>query len=872
MKKVLSVILLVMLSLAAGAQTRSTTKVRGIVTDADTGEPIPFAGIYFKDTTIGLTADIDGKFTLETREPVSILVCQLLGYDTVEKTIHQGAFNEVEFKMHLTDNRLSGAVVKADNRRIKRLLRNIEDHSPRNDPDLRPYFTCKVYNKMEMDITHAKEQLNAKWFNDQFGFVFDYMDTSSVSGVPFLPAMLSETIVERRHNLNPREDNETIIANRISGINPDNNLLSQFTGSMHLKANFYRPFINCFNVEFPSPTQYSGLLYYNYFIVDSLKMDGRKTYVVRYHPKNGISSPALDGEMRIDAEEFAIKSIRAKMMRGGNVNWLRDIVIEADYQRLADSTWFYSSDRLYADFSIALGDSSKVMSVLGNRQLSYSEVDFSPIENMPTADGKVKVLEDANHKDDSFWAGVRPVELTDHEKDIYKMVAEVQEAPLYKTAYKLAYTGATNYYDIGPIGIGPLAQIYSNNRLEGPRLQLGMHTSKDLSKKFRVSAYVAYGFKDQTGRPWKGNVTYEHLFQKEPQRKLTAVAEYDIHQLGKGRSDLTSGNLISSFWGKESKPAPSSEFSIRYDHEFSMQLNGVTSITFKRYYSSPYAQMERWDGTMVKSIATNELRVKLRFSKEETVNRGYFTKSYVHTDYPIVSLDLQGSIPGIREGDIGYFMPQLHVDWKFRVPPVGMSDMHLRAGTIVGQVPWTVLNLYQGNATPMTDKSAFSCMEYFEFASDTWATLLWYHTFNGFFLGKIPLIRELQLREEFTAKIAYGTLRDENNGSDPSYGAVMKFPVNNAGVMTQGLNGVPYIELGAGLSNIFRMLRIDFIWRVTHREKTLPDGTIVTARGAEPLWNIRSAFPDPAPGATSFWDKIPGWFPNAINIGMEMRF
>ena len=862
-KRIVAILIFLLSAFTLGAQNSSTTKVRGTVVDADTGEPIPFAGIFFKDTTIGLTADIDGKFTLETRENVSILVCQLLGYDTQEKPVKTGAFTEVNFKLKLTDNRLTGAVVKADNRKIRRLLANIDKNRERNDPDLRPHFTCKVYNKMEMDITHAREQLDFEWFKKQFGFVFNYMDTSVVSGVPYLPAMISETIVERRHTLQPPVDNETIIANKISGINPNHNLLSQFTGSMHLKANFYKPFVNCFNVEFPSPIQNGGLLFYNYFIVDSLQMDGRKTYVVRYHPKEIISSPALDGEMRIDAEEFAIKSIRAKMQRGGNVNWLRDIVIEADYQRMPDSTWFYSSDKLYADFSIALGDSSRVMSVIGTRQLNYSDVDFSPIENMPTADGKVKVLADANHKDDAYWEQARPVDLTDHEKDIYKMVNEVQQTPLYKGTYKVMYTLANNYLDFGPIGFGPLMNFYSNNSLEGPRPEFGMHTSKDLSTKFRVSAYVAYGFRD---KQWKGGITYEQLFQREPQRKLTTVASYDIHQLGKGLSDITSGNILSSLWGKESKPAPRSEFSIRYDHEFSMQLNGVASIALKRFYSSPFAQMETWGGDPIPSVATNEVRLKLRFSKEETVNRGYFTKTYVHTDYPIVSLDLQGSIPGLRKNDIGYFMPQLHVDWKFRIPPVGMSDMHLRAGTIIGQVPWPILNLYQGNATTMIDKSAFSCMEYFEFASDTWATLLWYHTFNGFFLGKIPLIRELQLREEFTAKIAYGSLRKENNGSipGPEY-SWMKFPVNRSGVMTQGLNGVPYIELGAGLSNIFRLLRVDFIWRVTHREKTLPDGSVVTARGATPFWNLNF-------GDKPLWPNAPKWLPNAINIGMEVRF
>ena len=115
-------------------------------------------------------------------------------------------------------------------------------------------------------------------------------------------------------------------------------------------------------------------------------MDGRKTYLVRYHPKPGISSPAFDGEMHIDAEEFAVRHITAKMVRGGNVNWLRDIVLETDYQRLPDSTWFYGQDKMYADFSIALGDSTRMMSVIGNRQLNYTNLDFSPMEPLNPGD------------------------------------------------------------------------------------------------------------------------------------------------------------------------------------------------------------------------------------------------------------------------------------------------------------------------------------------------------------------------------------------------------------------------------------------------------------------------------------------------------
>ena len=820
MRKCIAIFCALLLAAVTFAQT---TKVRGVVTDAASGEPVPFAGIFFKDTTIGLTADIDGKYNLETRDPsAKVLVCQLLGYDTQEIEIKPGVFNEVNFNLKLTENQLPGAFVKADNRRIRRLLANIDAHRDRNDPDRHPSYKCKIYNKMELDLTHPHEVLTNKRFLKDFGFVFDYIDTSVVSGAAYLPAMISESVVERRHASNPLVDNEAVLANRISGINPDANLLSQFTGSMHLRVNFYRPFINSFNIEFPSPIQNSGLLFYNYFIIDSLQMDGRKTYLVRYHPKNGISSPALDGEMHIDAEDFALKSIKAKMVHGGNVNWVRDIVFETDYQRMPDSTWFYGQDKMYADFSIALGDSSKVMSVIGTRQLNYSEIDFSEQEAFDVADGKVKVLADANHKDEAYWEQARPYELTDKEKNVYKMVEQIQDVPLYKSAYDVVYTIVTGYWDKGPIGLGPYMNLISFNNLEGVRPQLGIHTSKNLTKKFRWTGYLAYGFRD---RQFKGGVTYERIFSHEPQSKLTLDAHYDVYQFGRGLSNMTSGNIFSSAWGGQYKLSPMSSFSAYYTHEFSMNFNLDASVALKRHYGNAFVPMVKWDGTVVPSVASNELFVQARFSREETVNRGHFIKSYIHSDYPIWYLSLQGSVPGLRKGDIGYIRPQLEMEWKFRIPPLGMSQMRMNVGTIVGQVPWMCLQLYPGNNTNILDKSAFSCMDYFEFASDTWATLLWYHTFNGFFLGKIPLLRKLQLREEFSAKVAYGTLSDRNNGTAPEYGALMQFPMG-----MRPLDGVPYVELGAGVSNIFRLLRVDFIWRVTHREVPGPDGKMIPAR------------------------------------------
>ena len=109
--KHLITVCLLFASIVCGAQT---TKVRGRVTD-ENGEGIPFVGVYFKGTTVGITTDLEGYYIIETRDPKCVvLAAQLLGYDTRMAMVNYGQFNEINFVLPLTDNRLTGAKVRAD--------------------------------------------------------------------------------------------------------------------------------------------------------------------------------------------------------------------------------------------------------------------------------------------------------------------------------------------------------------------------------------------------------------------------------------------------------------------------------------------------------------------------------------------------------------------------------------------------------------------------------------------------------------------------------------------------------------------------------------------------------------------------------------
>jgi hypothetical protein len=877
MKHLIAVCLL-SVSLVCGAQT---TKVRGRVTD-ETGEGVPFAGVYFKGTTVGITADIDGWYNLETRDLSNrVLVAHLLGYNTAEATVHPGVFNEINFSLTLADNRLSDAKVRADNKKARQLLSNIQKHRDRNDPDMHPEYVCKVYNKMELDLTHPAEQLDGRRFRKEFGFVFDYIDTSAVSGVPYLPVMISETVAERRHRSSPELNTETVQANRISGLNPDgNNMLSQFTGSLHLKINFYRPFINAFDVQFPSPINENGLVFYNYYIIDTLLVDGRKTLLVRYHPKQLISTPAFDGEMRVDCEDFALRSIHANMKNTTNVNWLRDLVFDSEYERLPDSTWFYKSDKLYVDLSLSLRDSSKMLSFIAKKDMSYYAADFSPGVKMRSGAGKVSVEEDASKKNEDYWEEIRPDPLSDKERSVYDMVGLVQSVPMYKSMYEIVYTAINGYYEMGKIGIGPYFKLLSFNAFEGFRPQFGIRTSKDFSRTDRFTLYGAYGLRDNTP---KGGVTWEHLFGRIPERKLTLSAKYDVFQMGSAAvNSIGEGNILATIFGGSynNRLCMMSSFSGKYQHEFSMRLNGEAGFNFKRFYPNEavwlkeknQVPMYTKDSVRVGSVAANELYLALRFSKDETVNRGLFTKSYVHSDYPSVTLSLAGAFSGLRQGDYSYLRPELTLRWSPRIPPIGTSKIYMNAGKIFGQVPYPLLHMHEGNSTYLLNRFSFACMEFMEFTSDTWLTLFYNHCFNGFFFGKMPVIRRLGWREEVSLRAAWGSLSEKNNGNLAKVDvdvmqAPMLFPNG-----TSSLGKQPYVECGAGVSNILKFIRIDCYWRITYRDSRYIVVADPTGKPVKPVIDPVTGLPIEDP---TLRQKVLGRLktPNfAVKIGAEFKF
>jgi hypothetical protein len=106
-------------------------------------------------------------------------------------------------------------------------------------------------------------------------------------------------------------------------------------------------------------------------------------------------------------------------------------------------------------------------------------------------------------------------------------------------------------------------------------------------------------------------------------------------------------------------------------------------------------------------------------------------------------------------------------------------------------------------------------MNFLEFVSDQYASLNIDHHFNGFILNKIPITKRLKLREVVSGKILFGSLSDNNNPA--SHPDLLKFPVDNLGSpITFTLDQKPYVEVSAGIENIFKFFRVDVVKRLTY--------------------------------------------------------
>ena len=809
--KLLHTILLFLFVKIAFAQT----KVSGVVVDSS-NEPIPFANLVFKGSTTGVVSSEDGKFYIESPENHSSLLVSFVGFPTQEvKLLKQVNY---DFKIILKEGNglkevkiYSGKTSKKNNPALD-ILRKIWERRRKNGLKMFKQYQYEKYEKVEFDMNTIDSAFMKSKIFKGMEFVFKNIDTSKVTGKTYLPIFINESLSDVYGDNQTKKTKEILKANKNSGLGSGDGVNS-FIKDLYNDFDIYDNYLYFFDKSFTSPLSKTGIDVYNYVLTDTAVIDNKLCYNIVFYPRRK-NELTFKGDFWVNDTTFAIKKINMAITKSANINWVKDIYLEQEFEVLNDTVFLPTRDYMMSDFALRKKEESK--GVYGKRTTLYKNFKFDLKQTDKFFREDINYIENTVYnKSDEYWEENRFEKLNKDEKKIYTMIDTLQTVKRFKNMYNLVSILGSGYIRLGKFEYGPLFSTVGYNEVEGWRLRVGGRTYFGPNDLWRIQGYTAYGFEDNK---FKYGISGKWMIDKKNRIILSGGNRRDVEQIGAsltstndvlGRSYASSGLFTSGANGKltninlttlaaEIEPFKNLTFQLG----FSYRTLESASETFKLDYYI--------DDTFT-STKSNVTQSELNFQVEFTPNKktmGYgVERRDIASPYSRVFVNYCQGFKGFINSDFEYQKVQLYYKQPLIFGAIGRSNFILELGKTFGTIPLGLMSVVPGNQTYFIIENTFNNLNFYEFVTDTYTTVQWNHNFQGKLFGRIPGLRKLNLREIIGIKGVYGTLTDES----------ITINVTQPGLVYQAPQK-PYWEYSAGIGNIFKVFRIDCAWRANYRD------------------------------------------------------
>ncbi len=808
---------------------------KGRVIDDDTQEGVPFCDVYFEEQQVGTSTDVDGYYELTTANYGDSLSVIAMGYDVVKKAISPEPEQTINFRLGASDFTLSEVVITAGENPANAIVRGITKNKKENRVSNLDSYECESYSKVELDLVNV-DGIRGNKLMKPFEFIFENMDSIS-DEKPFLPAYILERISDVYHDKSKGKPKEFIKAQRVSGV--ENMTVNEFINGMHENFSVYDNWIEILGKQFVSPFSNQGLFYYEYYIQDSTFIEDQWAYKLKFKPKRKQENTFFGTFWVIDST-YAIQRLDMRMSKDVNINLVSRIIVfqEFDYKKNVDM-WLPKKQKVVIDFSPTKKD--KTAGIIGRKTVSYKNFKINQEETKVTY--KERDLEtyslDNIEKENAYWEENRHEQLSANEKLIYEMVDSVQNVPIYKTYVTVFQTLLGGYKVFGPVEVGPYFSMYSFDRVQGHRVQLGAWTSNSFSKKVRFGGYGAYGFRD---KEFKYGADLMWVINRRPRTQLELKYIDDVSLSSENTEEFVAGNLLTGVYRRPiyQKLIRTQEGKIAFERYWKKGWSNRLTMLNRRM--DPYGGVNDNGGgfnygyipdlsiptAVDTTVNTTEVIVKLRYAFKEKFIEGNFFRSSLGSKYPIMELQYAKGFKGIFGSDYNYQKLTFGMRGYFYLNPIGWTEYSLKAGKTFGQVPFLLAEVMPGNESYTYDKGAFNGVNKYEFAADAYASLILTHHFDGFFLNRIPGIRKLQWRTVTTFRTFYGRMSDENIAANQINFFDDSLPGKTTYTGFRVPDKYPYMEVGVGVENIFKLLRVDVMWRLNYLDN--PDAKPFTFR------------------------------------------
>lgn len=822
--KKLKQLILVVLALFSTWITDAQTVISGIIKDAATQQPLSFVSVYFKGDK-GVVSSENGTYTLSTTNTkLTKIEFSYGGYNVVSKLITPG--KQTTLNINLEQQAMVEVIVKT-NKRAKysnkdnpavELIRKVIDNKSSNRLNSYDFVQYQQYEKILLSLTNKPEKLMKNKLLKNYQFVLENGDTSKIAGKTLLPVYLEEHLADKYYSKNPgREKSIALGQKKVNfGEYIDNDGVSKYINRLYADIDVYDNNITILTNQFLSPIAEMAPTFYRFYIRDTVELDGIQLVKLYFTPRNtndllfrGVMFITLDGN-------YAVQKINMTISKNANLNFTRELRINQDFEKGTDGRYHLMLSNMMAEFALTKNASG---GILGERTVSFKNF----VINQPAPDsiysGKEAIAGEINtNLTDSFWVSSRHQPLTAVESKTYSNIDSLQNMKSYKRAMDIATLLLAGYKNLGPYEVGPVNAFYSFNPVEGFRLRAGGRTTPKFNKNLYFENYLAYGFKDEK---WKYFLSGAYSFNHKsvysyPLNYLKVSYQYDTKIPGQELQFVAEDNFLLSFKrGDNNKWMYNNTFKASYVREFGK--NASYELGFKNTRQTPAGSIsfeKEGTGEVIPNITTSELSAELRWAPNEQFYQGKVYRIPIKNKYPIFTLRYIAGIKGLMNGQYNYQNISLNVAKRVYLSQFGFADVTVEGGYISGKLPYPLLTIHRANQTYAYQVNSFNLMNFMEFVSDRYASASVDYYLNGFIFNKLPLIKKLKLREVASIKVLYGGVRNENNPTLNT--GTIKFPNSGGLPTTYSLNNKPYMEVSVGVANIFKILRVDLVKRLSY--------------------------------------------------------
>ena len=821
------------------AQVMSAQTIKGVVVDEETGDTIPKTGVQYKNSNISTACDKNGFFTIERRND-EYLTFSAVGYKTLSILIGPNTPSEMRITLKSETKRLNEVTIKAKRGKYSRknnpaveLMKRVIAAKKRTDLSNHDYYQFNKYQKLTFainDISPAQLE-NEKTQKKQW--LINQIEVCQYNNKLILPLSVDETVTQNLFRKDPKNEKTIVLGQNTTGVNDliqTGDVLNTVIKDVFTDVDIYDDQIRLLQYPFTSPIGKDAIDFYRFYIVDTLYVDNDECYHLQFVPNNQ-QDFGFRGELWVLTDTtLHVKKCKLTLPKKTDVNFTDNLSILQEYTKLPNGEWAQTTDDMIVEMSV-VKFMTKFIVIRTTRMSNYA---FNKIPDREFK-GKAKIKYDPNSKmrDDDFWATNRMVHLTNGESSMSSFITGLSNTKGFKYILfglkalieNFVETGKKSYVDIGPINT-----MISTNFIDGLRTRLSAQTTANLSPHFFLSGYYARGWKSHKDY-YKGQLTYsfnkkEYMPWEFPKRTITFTSTYDVCSPSDKFMPTDKDNVFTAFkWTEVDKMMFYNRQELAFEYEQYWGLKTTVKLKTEEneacgsLYFKPLATN---GGASVNRIRTTEASFQLRYSPGETYVNTKQRRLRVNFDPPVFTISHTVGVKGVLGGDYDYNLTEASIYKRFWLNSWGKLDVSVKGGVQWNKVPFPLLIMPAANLSYIVEDETFNLINNMEFLNDRYASLDVSWDLNGKLFNRIPLIKKLKWREWLGIRCLWGTLTDKNNptlernAGDP---VLMQFPEGSY-IMDPKR---PYIELVAGIHNIFKLLHVEYIHRLNYNN--LPTAT-----------------------------------------------